>query len=173
MFLAAITGKTITSNFNTYTVEEHTVDLFKLTIVTDNFLSMSITKPGELSIIESPFVNSQGYHDLILSKVKYVKGTALIEVYKPTISGRPIFYHVNQKGEFFCSTHISILRKAGVTIEENDEVIPHRLAVVSYNSIGSKDKKLVTIAGAGHAEVMAVGREQYFTAISEFVFKER
>ena len=55
---------------------------------------------------------------------------------------------------------------------ENDEVIPHRLAVVSYNSIGSKDKKLVTIYGAGHADVMAMGTEQYFAAVSEFVFKE-
>ena len=43
---------------------------------------------------------------------------------KSTISGRPIYYHINSAGEFFCSTHISLLRSAGVPIQENTDVLP-------------------------------------------------
>lgn len=55
---------------------------------------------------------------------------------------------------------------------EKDEVIPHELAEIFYGNIGSEEKKLVTIPFAGHSDVMIVGKERYFSAISEFVFKE-
>jgi len=54
---------------------------------------------------------------------------------------------------------------------ENDKVIPHELGQIFYESIGSEDKRFVTISGAGHIDVMAIGMEQYFSAISEFVLR--
>ncbi len=54
---------------------------------------------------------------------------------------------------------------------EHDAIIPHALAVEFFENIGSRDKKLVTIAAAGHTDLMSVGKEQYLSAIREFVFR--
>ncbi|TET15129.1 MAG: alpha/beta fold hydrolase, partial [Dehalococcoidia bacterium] len=53
---------------------------------------------------------------------------------------------------------------------EYDEIIPHEQAQVFYQNVGSKDKRLLTIPGAGHNDLLLVGMEQYFSAIKEFVF---
>ncbi len=39
-----------------------------------------------------------------------------------------------------------------------------------FEEVGSQDKKLVTIPGAGHNDIMLVGMEPYFSALREFVF---
>ena len=52
---------------------------------------------------------------------------------------------------------------------EWDELIPFEQAKVLYQNIGSKDKRLLPIANAGHNDILFVGMEQYFTAIKEFV----
>ena len=33
-------------------------------------------------------------------------------------------FYINPEGELFCSSHISVLRKAGVILEENTDVLP-------------------------------------------------
>lgn len=52
---------------------------------------------------------------------------------------------------------------------EEDELIPHSEAVRCYETLGSRDKTLLTIAGAGHNDILLVGVEQYFDAISAFI----
>ncbi len=124
LFLVAVTSTSIVQNFESSTVEEHKVNSSIVTIVTDSFLSKSILSPGGFSVIESPLIHCHTSRDVIFSEVIIKKDAAIVEVFKSTISGRPIYYHINSKGEFFCSTHISMLRKAGVTIEENAEALP-------------------------------------------------
>ncbi len=51
-----------------------------------------------------------------------------------------------------------------------DEVIPHEQAEVFFENVGSRDKKLLTIPGAGHNDIMLLGMRQYFQAIRDFVF---
>jgi hypothetical protein len=36
--------------------------------------------------------------------------------------------------------------------------------------VGSKHKKLLTVPGAGHNDILVLGMQQYFAAIKEFVF---
>jgi len=36
--------------------------------------------------------------------------------------------------------------------------------------VGSKDKKLLTIPGAGHNDIMLIGMREYFSAIRDFAF---
>ena len=50
-----------------------------------------------------------------------------------------------------------------------DQIIPHEQAVVFYENVGSREKRLLTIPGAGHNDMLLLGLEQYFSAISEFV----
>lgn len=52
---------------------------------------------------------------------------------------------------------------------QNDEIIPHEQAEVFFRNVGSKDKKLLTIPGAGHNDIMLIGMREYFAAIREFV----
>ncbi len=53
---------------------------------------------------------------------------------------------------------------------ERDALIPHIEAETIFDYIGSRDKKLVTIEGAGHNDIMLIGMERYFESIREFIF---
>lgn len=53
---------------------------------------------------------------------------------------------------------------------EWDSLIPPSEATRLFETIGSKEKRLVIIPGADHNDIMLVGMEQYFSAIKEFVF---
>jgi len=52
---------------------------------------------------------------------------------------------------------------------EYDEIIPYEQALIIHENIGSKDKRLVTIPGAGHNTILMLGMKQYFAAIEEFI----
>ena len=54
---------------------------------------------------------------------------------------------------------------------EQDTLIPPSHAYYLFENVGSEDKHLVVIPGAGHNDIMLVGMEQYFSAIKEFVFR--
>lgn len=53
---------------------------------------------------------------------------------------------------------------------EIDTIIPHAEALNLLEALGSEDKSLLTIPGAGHNDIMLVGMDRYFRAIREFVF---
>ncbi len=53
---------------------------------------------------------------------------------------------------------------------ERDSLIPVRAGIELHQEIGSEDKRLVIIPGAGHNDIMMVGTEQYLSAIEDFVF---
>jgi pimeloyl-ACP methyl ester carboxylesterase len=50
-----------------------------------------------------------------------------------------------------------------------DELIPVQSAVEVQEAIGSKEKELVVIPGAGHNDLLAVGIAEYFDAITSLV----
>ena len=53
---------------------------------------------------------------------------------------------------------------------ECDSLIPPSEAITFFNTAGSREKRLVTIPGADHNDLLLIGMEQYFSAIKEFVF---
>jgi len=54
---------------------------------------------------------------------------------------------------------------------EYDALIPVSHAIDFYENVGAKDKKLVIIPGVGHNDIMLIGLDQYFLAMTEFVFR--
>ncbi len=56
---------------------------------------------------------------------------------------------------------------------ERDSLIPVSAGIELHREIGSEDKRLVIIPGAGHNDIMMVGTEQYFSAIEDFVVPNR
>jgi asparagine synthetase B (glutamine-hydrolysing) len=124
MFFLSLTKRKLDDAFESLNVKEIQSKPFVITIVTDNFLSkLTINKNG-FSVIEAPFVSSDNFQDIILGRVIFQENDNTLEIFKPTISGRPIYYHINSDGEFFCSTHIALLREAGVVIQENQKALP-------------------------------------------------
>ncbi len=128
MFLLAITNSDITDRMGSYHLEEFRIHSARLTIIFDDFLSKVIPNDDGFSVIESPLVAYQDPEEIVLSQVKYIKEKGILEIHKPLISGRPIYYHLDPKGNFYCSTHISMLRQAGVNILENTLALPEFLA---------------------------------------------
>ncbi|MCX8125919.1 MAG: lysophospholipase [Dehalococcoidia bacterium] len=52
---------------------------------------------------------------------------------------------------------------------DGDTLIPYEEGQLLYNTLSSPFKKMLTIDGAGHNDIMIVGRKLYFEAIAEFV----
>jgi len=123
MFLLSITKSSL-SSFRSYKFEEFNLPRRKLTIVTDNFLSKIFSEEDSTSVIESPLISCCNSKELVLTGAKYDNKNSILEIYKPLISGRSIYYHLDSKGDFYCSTHISMLREAGIKIDENNALIP-------------------------------------------------
>jgi len=124
MFLVAVTKSEIAHNFQSFNVEEFKINSFIATVVTDKFLSKCIPEPNGFSVTESPLISFPNSRNIVFSQANYDKNDNVFRIIRSTISGRPIYYHTNSRGEFFCSTHISLLRNARVPIEENAEVLP-------------------------------------------------
>lgn len=124
MFLVAVTKTRPEGMFRSLNVRQFKVKSFVATIGTDNFLSKLITSEKGFSVIESLFLSSDNCRDINLGNVVFQTDNNTIEIVKPTVSGRPIYYHINPAGEFFCSTHIALLREAGVVIRENQKALP-------------------------------------------------
>jgi len=124
MFLLAITKEEISQNFKSMKVEELNIQSLKATVIIDKFLSEYISEPDGFTILETPLIPSVNFRDIILSQITYHKNKETLTIDRPFISGRPIYYHINHYGEFFCSSHLSMLRKAGVPIIENTSALP-------------------------------------------------
>lgn len=95
-----------------------------LTIMTDELLSRVTTEADGLRVMESPSASGEGTEGLILSEVRLRTREKTVDIHRDSGSGRPIYYYFGPLGEFYCSTHVGILRKAGVPIEENRTVLP-------------------------------------------------
>jgi len=124
MFLMAITKDGIANKFHSGKIEEFLVHSLNVTVITDDFLSGFFSEPDGFSVIESPLIKNPDFHKIIYFKITYELKDDTVTLFKSTVSGRPIYYHINSEGEFFCSTHISLLRTAGIVIEENIKVLP-------------------------------------------------
>ena len=124
MFLVAITKDEIAQNFQSVKVEEFNIHSSKVTIVTDKFLSDFISESNGFSVVESPLISSDHVDDILFSQIRYDENKHLLTIFKSTLSGRPIYYYISSKGDFFCSTHIYMLRLVGVPIEQNIDVLP-------------------------------------------------
>jgi len=124
MFFLSITKNEISQNYQSYKIDEFKINSLFITVVTDNNTSKFIDEENGFSIIELPIIDSVENNKILFSNITYNKNDKDLLIFKSTISGRSLYYHINNKGEFFCSTHISLLRKAEVIIKENKQVLP-------------------------------------------------
>ncbi len=124
MFFIAVTRKKIDDVEQFAGIKELRFCSRIFSILTDDFLSKLIVTEDGFSIVESPLIRCRDFGGIIFSEVRFNDAEKRLEIHRSTISGRPIYYHINSKGDFYCSTHIRMLRDVGVKIEENVKVLP-------------------------------------------------
>lgn len=127
MFLVAVTKSDLSDKLSSERFETFQMKEKHLTLVYDTFLS-KIDSRDHLFVSESLFPSRNYVREITLSQVKINLNEAIMDFSRPSGSGRPIFYNLDSEGNFFCSTHISMLRKAGVLINENRAVLPEFFA---------------------------------------------
>jgi len=159
MFLVAITKQKISDCLGAVNIQEHEVNSYIATVATDAFLSKCIEQSNGFSVIESPLMASSDFQNIIFSEIRCNTDDNTLAIFKSTMSGRPIFYYINPQGDFFCSTHISMLRAAGVPIEENTSVVPEffMYRYVMPPQTMYKNIKQLSVGSRLHIKLTAVG----------------
>jgi len=173
MFLLAITKVEISQNFQNLKVEELKVHPFLITVITDDFLSSYIQEENGFSIIESPFLQSPNFMDIIFSRITYNRNENLFTIMQSISSGRPIYYTINLKGEFYCSTHISMLRKAGINIEEDKSVLPEFFIYRHVMPPRTLYKNISKILIGGKAQIRLINDKCLFQSTYKFTLPEK
>ena len=123
MFCVTVTRNRPTGFPGSCVREERQVGGFIVTAVTDSVFSRFEDIPGGYKITES-CPDDADHGDIPLSEVIIDSSAGQLGISTPMLYSRPIYYHVNDRGEFFSSTHVSMLRAAGVAIEENADALP-------------------------------------------------
>jgi len=73
---------------------------------------------------ETPYTrHSEEFDSNYFIKILYDLQENSIAIHKPVLSGRPLYYHIDNKSGLYFSTHIKLLRNSGVPITENPEVV--------------------------------------------------
>ncbi len=125
MLFFALTNSPVSNTLTGNQIQTHLGNGMYLTMVSDEFFSHITETDTKITIRESiHFGEAKHVENGILSEIIYYLDQDTVQIYKPTISGRPLYYHLNNSGNFYCSSHISVLRNTGIPIEENKEALP-------------------------------------------------
>jgi len=122
MFLIAITKNKLGIFFPGIVLNEIISGSAIITVITDNSTSKFIPESGGFSVVEAPLLNRQNDRFDLFSKSTFRTNT--LTIFKSTHCPRTIYFHHNANNEFFCATHIGLLRKAGIKIDENQDMLP-------------------------------------------------
>ncbi len=83
-----------------------------------SFHNLTVSKRPDSLVLK--WADSVGSDSMITFSAK----DGVIRVNGSSMFGLPLYYTVDARGAFYCSTHISLMRKVGVDIAENKEVLP-------------------------------------------------
>lgn len=96
---------------------------------TDGRLATAVSDGTRTVITESPVTRPvAGPQGNAYCSVTMDSRTAEFEIRKAILSGRPIYYHLSHRGEFYCATHIALLKEAGVPLAVNEARLPEFFA---------------------------------------------
>jgi len=129
MLLVAITRSSIPQLLRHHSSQQFSIAPgWLLTCVTDNFLFRLDVSDQEITGSESLMASSENRdHDVMFVAARFLRNHNTLQVSKHSVSGRPIYYCADTNGGFFLSTHIAMLRQAGIAIEEDPDVLPELL----------------------------------------------
>jgi asparagine synthetase B (glutamine-hydrolysing) len=127
MFFFALTRQSIAHRFEHdprfRTFREISTGTWTATAVTDEWLSRCDASPDEITLRESLAFAPDAPEALLLAEVHFVEKAQTVEVERTLEGGRQLYYSLGPAGEFFCATHLALLRAAGVGLVENSEAL--------------------------------------------------
>jgi hypothetical protein len=125
MFLVALTTKDLNGEFRADHARTIRYNDFFATVLTDGWLSSLHTSQDGFRVVETlPASKDLTPPAKPLLEFVYDARRGRATLSQEAAFGRPVYYHQSSRGEFFCSTHISLLRRAQIPIEENLAVLP-------------------------------------------------
>jgi asparagine synthetase B (glutamine-hydrolysing) len=149
MLLAALSRANLSDRFSSFSYKQFALAPgWVLTIVTDGLVSSIQVSDDEIVGTESLLCGLNGA-DVRFVTVRFSRKSGTLEIVKASISGRPVYYHLASNGDFLISSHISMLRQAGVAIEENTEVIPELLIYRTVAPPRTLYRKIEQLPAAG------------------------
>ena len=129
MLFVALTQSRIVDRLQAHSPRQFSLapDYF-LTWVTDGFMSRLEVAENEITATESLLASCEDRRsDVTFFSARFLLQDRRLRVSKSTSAGRPVYYTQDARGNFFVSTHIALLRQAGVPIEEDPESLPEVL----------------------------------------------
>lgn len=99
-----------------------------LTCVSDNFRSRLSVSEDEIAVSVSLLASLENRErDDVFVSARFLRKPSTLKVSVDPVSALHVFYCVDAEGNFFLSTHIALLRQAGVPIEPDPKVLPEFL----------------------------------------------
>ncbi|MFQ6028330.1 MAG: alpha/beta hydrolase [Dehalococcoidia bacterium] len=153
-----------TPAFSTMLADAHQVLAALRDILTENLYSGPVFVMGR----------SMGRHAAFELAARAAEGLAgvIIESGRPTL-GQFTYGLTPEQAQSFEADYqdkvSSISLPALVIHGEQDTLAPVQQAISMYESFDSQDKRLLTIPGAGHNDLLYLGLSQYFEALRDFV----
>jgi len=124
MFLMALTRNVLKHRFPSLRVVEYDCAPLVATVITDGSVcrhqfdrdgfAIVQTLPGPVDVDERA----------VFARLEYRKAQKCVSLHRGTRAGLPIYFRVESTGELYCSSHIALLRQAGVAIRENAHALP-------------------------------------------------
>jgi len=172
MFFISVTNSNISKKFQFYNVNEFEANSMIITVFTDGFLSKIFSEPDGFSVVEAPFISYGNYEDFTFLKIDYDNIRKEIHIVKSILCGRELYYQVDPKGNFYCSSHISLLKKAGIKIEENTSAISEYFMYSYIAPPKTFYKNIIRLSSENQLIIKILNKKCKIKSIKYFDFKK-
>jgi asparagine synthetase B (glutamine-hydrolysing) len=139
MFLFCVTRQSVATQLDSLNVREFVMNEWVVTVATDEWLSTCSADTAGVHLREMPpfgrnefdhsrqatghgFANENGARpsdELLFAEARFIAADRRVEIARTLLGGRAVYHHAAPRGDFFCATHIGLLKAAGVTLQED------------------------------------------------------
>jgi asparagine synthase (glutamine-hydrolysing) len=158
VFLLSLTRSGLRQRFGSLRVAEFRCGEVVATAATDENSYRQEHADAGVSIIETLGVVPGA--TLLLSRVRYDAICRTLTIRRTTLAGTPIYYHLGAADDFYCASHICLLRAAGVSICADDLATPE-LLVYNYVTPPRTLYEQIRQVPSGGTLRVSVGRTGY------------
>jgi asparagine synthetase B (glutamine-hydrolysing) len=124
MFLMALTREPLKHRFPSHDVLEYDCGALVATIVVDGRVCRHDVAQDGFAVVEALPGQTHVDESTDFSRLAYHKGQKRLDLHRRTRARLPIYYRLDSSKQLYCSSHISLLRQAGVPIRENARALP-------------------------------------------------
>src|SRR4029450_9244162 len=122
MFLMALTKNVLKDRFPTHRVLEYDCTPLVATLITDGSICRHHVNQDGFAIVQTLPGQMNLDERTVLGRIEYRKAQKGVTLHRGTRAGLPIYYRF-ESGELYCSSHIALLRQAGVPIRESSRAL--------------------------------------------------